>query len=176
MFIEIENLEREPLHVRHVYGTGELLFNHKDAALVEPVSTEFILTHKDKDLRASGTVHTVIRYQCSRCLREFSRPLAAKFDLFYLPQADWKKDEEIELKYEDMEVGYYDGIRLDVDLMVLEQIELGMPMKFICRDDCRGLCQSCGADLNESPCACKLDTADSRLAVLRDFRRKMNNR
>ena len=176
MFIEIESLELEPLHVRHEYGTEELSFQHDDAALAEPVSTDFTLTHKDRDLRVAGFVRTTVRYQCSRCLVEFSRPLESRLDLFYLPQADWKKDEEIELKYEDMVVGYYDGIRLDVDLMVLEQIELGMPMKFICREGCKGLCPSCGADLNQGPCACKADTADTRFAVLREFRSKMNNK
>jgi uncharacterized protein len=173
VFIEIERLTLEPLQVQHVYGIGELQFKHEDAALEEPVSTDFILTHKEKDLRVEGTFGTAIRYQCSRCLKGFSHPLKGSFDLFYLPQSDWKKDEEVELKYEDMEIGYYDGIRLDVDLMVLEQIELAMPMKFICRDTCKGLCPSCGSDLNEGSCSCKIDGTDSRLAVLQDFRRKM---
>lgn len=173
MFIEIERLTLEPLHVQRVYGIGDLQFEHDDAALAEPVSTDFVLTHKEKDLYVEGTVQTAIRYQCSRCLKEFSSPLGTSFNLFYFPQADWKQDEEIELKYEDMEVGYYDGICLDVDLMVLEQIELTMPMKFVCHEGCKGLCPSCGADLNEGPCACRIDTTDSRLAVLRDFRSKM---
>lgn len=173
MFIEIERLTPGPLHIQHVYGIEELHFKHGDAILEVPVAADFVLTHKEKDLRVAGTVRTAIRYQCSRCLKEYSHPLEEGFDLFYHPQADWKKDEEIELKYEDMEVGYYDGIRLDVDLMVLEQIELAVPMKSICREDCKGLCPSCGADLNQGMCSCSSDTADSRLAVLRDFRSKM---
>lgn len=174
MFIEIESLKPEPLHIQHVYGIGDLEFQHEDAALEESVSVDFILTHKEKDLHIEGVVRTAIRYQCSRCLKDFSQALDTGFNLFYLPQGEWKKDEEVELKYEDMVIGYYDGIRLDVDLMVLEQIELTMPMKFICREDCGGLCPSCGADLNEGQCPCKVDTTDTRLAVLRDFRAKMN--
>lgn len=138
MIIEIERLTPEPLHVQHVYGADEIQFIHDDATLEEPVSADFILTHKEKDLHVEGTIQTAVRYQCSRCLKEFSSPFNASFDLFYLPQADWKKDEEVELKYEDMEVGYYDGISLDVDLMVLEQIELAIPMKFVCWEGCRG--------------------------------------
>ncbi len=174
MFIEIERLTSEPLHIQHLYALGELQFKHDDAVLEMPVATDFILTHKGKDLRVDGSVQTTLRCQCSRCLKEFSSPVEAHFDLCYLPQAEWKPDEEIELKYEDMVIGYYDGIALDVDLLVLEQIELVMPMKLVCREDCRGLCQSCGADLNEGPCRCKVDATDSRLAVLRDFRSKMN--
>lgn len=174
MFIEIERLTEEPLHVQHTYKIGELSFEHDDATLEQPVAADFVLTHADRDLHVEGTVRTAIRFQCSRCLKECSNQLDASFNLLYLPQGEWKKDEEIELKYEDMEVGYYDGINLDVDLMVLEQIELAMPMKFVCEEACRGLCPSCGADLNEGPCACRNDSSDSRLAVLRDFRDKMN--
>ncbi|HYK91966.1 MAG TPA: DUF177 domain-containing protein [Acidobacteriota bacterium] len=178
MFIEIDDLKQEPLHVCHTYRVGEVQFLHEDAALNEPVRTDFLLTHKDRDLRIGGSVQTAIRFKCSRCVKEFSRPFSTNFDLFYLPQPDWKKNrnDEIELRYEDMEVAYYDGVRFDVDLMVLEQIELGMPMKFVCRDDCKGLCYRCGADLNEGECPCKKDEADARLSVLLEFRKKMDEK
>jgi uncharacterized protein len=173
VFIEIERLTVDPLEVQHVYRVGELQFKHEDAILEKPVSTDFTLTHKDKDLHVIGTVQTGIRFQCARCLKEISAPLLTNFDLLYFPQAEWKQDEEIELKYDDMEVGFYDGERLDVDLMVLEQIELAMPMKFICEEGCKGLCPTCGIDLNLGLCACKVEATDSRLAELRDFRTKM---
>lgn len=172
MLIEIEDLKEEPLHVRHVYPVGEIRFSHEDAVLDEPVTADFVLTHDDRDLHVDGTVETAIRFKCSRCVREFSRPFAASFDLSYLPQPEWKNENaEIELRYEDMEVAYYDGITFDVDLMVLEQIELAMPMRFICSDDCRGLCYKCGADLNEGACRCDDDTVDSRLSPLLDFQK-----
>lgn len=174
MIIEIDSLTQDPLHLVHSFGTGELKFEHEDAALEQPVAADFLLTHKEKDLRAVGKIRTAIRYRCSRCLKEAVFPFETGFDLCYLPQANWKQDEEIELKYEDMEVGYYDGVSLDVDLMVLEQIELAMPMRFVCREDCRGLCPTCGTDLNDGSCQCGVDHTDSRLAVLKDFRSKMN--
>lgn len=173
MFIEVDQLTPEPLHFHHEYEMAALPFRHDGAALEKPVAADFVLTHKDKDLRIEGTVRTAVQLQCARCLREFSRPLDARFVLFYLPQSDWKKDEEIELKYEDMEVGFYDGLRLDVDLMVLEQIELAIPMRFICQADCKGLCPNCGINLNEGACACRMDQEDSRFAALKDFRSRM---
>ena len=173
MFIEIEDLKPEPLHVHHVYSIREIHFSHEDAALNAPVATDFVLTHKDRDLRVDGTFKTVIRFTCSRCTKKFSRSLAARFDLCYQPQPKWsKEDTEIELRYEDMDVAYYDGIALDVDLMVLEQIELAMPMKFVCQEDCKGLCYRCGADLNEGACLCRNEKIDPRLSVLLDFQKK----
>ncbi len=173
MLIVIEDLKPEPLHVRHVYQPGDIQFRHEDAVLVKPVTTDFVLTHRDLDLRIKGTVETGVSYKCSRCVNEFSMPLSASFDLYYLPQPKPSSAEEIALKYEDMEVGFYDGIALDVDLMVLEQIELATPMRFVCREDCKGLCFTCGADLNEGPCLCRHQQGDPRMATLLEFRKKM---
>jgi uncharacterized protein len=167
LYIEIERLKPEPLHVRHCYDVGESLFEREDAAQVAPIEVDFTLTHKERDLHVKGRVQTTVRYQCSRCLAEVVRPLDVRFDLTYLPQAQWKPEEEIELKYEDMNIGYYD------DLMVLEQIELAVPMKFLCREGCKGLCPVCGADLNVKPCSCSPESVDARFDVLRDLRSKM---
>jgi uncharacterized protein len=170
VFIEIEDLKSEPLHIHHVFPVGEIRFSHEDAALDEPVTTDFVLSHKDRDLHVDGSVETAIHFRCSRCTREFSRAFTTSFDLSYLPQPKWTNgNAEIELRYEDMEVAYYDGIAFDVNLMVLEQIELAMPMRFICREDCKGLCYQCGADLNEGTCPCEKENTDSRLSVLLDF-------
>ncbi len=175
VFIEIENLKSEPLHVHHAFPVGEIRFIHEDAALNEPVVTDFVLTHKDHNLHVDGTVQTAIRFVCSRCDKEFFRVFATSFDLSYLPQPKWtSEDGEIELKYDDMGVGYYDGVAFDVNLMVLEQIELAMPMNFICREDCKGLCYKCGADLNEKACQCVKEESGSCLSMLLDFKKKMD--
>ena len=177
MFIEVQDLKHEALHFRHVFPIGEIKFTHEDAALSEPVVADFVLTHKDLDLRIDGTVQTSIRFRCSRCTKEFSRPFSANYDLTYLPQPKWTNEKaEIELKYDDMEVAYYNGIALDVNLIILEQIELAMPMKFVCREDCRGLCYNCGADLNEGDCLCKKEETDSRLSVLLEFKQKKKDK
>ncbi len=175
MLIEIEDLQPEPLHVHHVYPIKEITFSHDDAVLSAPVSIDFVLSHNDRDLHVDGTIETSIRCKCSRCTKEFSRSIAAGFDLSYVPQPKWSSgDAEIELKYDEMEVGFYDGIALDVDLMALEQVELAIPMKIVCKEDCKGLCYKCGADLNEGTCLCKNEESNSRMSVLLDFKKKMD--
>jgi len=54
VFIEIEDLKPEPLHVHHVFQAGEIDFFHEDAALNDPVAVDFTLTHKDSDLRSQS--------------------------------------------------------------------------------------------------------------------------
>jgi uncharacterized protein len=173
VFIQVEDLNQEPVHVQHVFPSGEIKFVHDDAALSKPVSTDLMVTLRDSDLHVNGSVETAIQFKCSRCTKEFAQSFSTSFDLSYLPQPKGLGEgAEIELKYEDMEVAYYDGVALDVNLMVLEQIELAMPMKFICREDCKGLCYKCGADLNEGTCLCKNEETESRLSVLEEFRKK----
>lgn len=173
MFIEIEDLKQGPLHVQHAFPIGEIKFFHEDAGLAKPVNVDFVLNHKNRDLRVEGSLETGIRFRCSRCTKEFSKAFSADFDLTYLPQPRWSSEKaEIELKYEDMEIAYYDGVAFDVNLMVLEQIELTIPMKFVCREDCRGLCYKCGSDLNEGPCPCSNEETDSRMSVLLEFKKK----
>jgi uncharacterized protein len=175
VFIEIEDLNQDPLHVHHVFPVGEILFSHMDAALNGPVTADFVLNHKGSDLQITGTLSTVMKLRCSRCAKETVRDLSAGFDLSYLPQPDWPaQDIEVEIKYEDMDVAFYDGIRFDVNLMVLEQIELSMPMKFVCKEDCKGLCFKCGTDLNEGACSCSREVLDARMGALLEFRKKMD--
>lgn len=175
MFIAIEELKQDPLHVQHVFPIGEILFLHEDAGLTDPVSVDFVLTHKGQDLHVDGNLETSIRFRCSRCAKEFLKPLSTHFDLTYLPQPAWSDENaEVELKYEEMDIAYYDGVALDVNLMVLEQIELAMPMQFVCTESCKGLCYKCGADLNEGACSCKNDSTDSRMSVLLEFRKRMD--
>jgi uncharacterized protein len=176
VFIVIDDLKPEPLQVHHIFPIGEIKFSHEDAALAAPVAANFVLAHKDRDLRVDGTVETALRFRCSLCTKEFSRPFSASFDLAYLPQPKWiNENSEIELRYEEMDVAYYDGVALDVNLIVLEQIELAMPMKFVCREDCKGLCYKCGADLNEGTCLCKAEESDFRLSSLLEFQKNRKN-
>ena len=173
MFIEIEDLEGKPLHVRHLFPINEIRFSHNDAWLETPVAVDFTLSPSGKELRAEGAVKTAVRCRCSRCTREFTRPISESFDLSYSPLPKWGDvAAEVELRYEDMDVEYYDGVRFDVNTLALERIELAMPMQYVCREDCKGLCYKCGADLNEETCLCK-EEPDARLSGLLELKKNM---
>jgi len=173
VFIEIKDLEPEPLHVHRVFQMEEIEFSHEDAVLKQPVTADFTLEHKNSDLHITGTVETVIHSRCSRCNKEFATDISAEYNLSYLPQPVWPDENvEVELKYEDMEISFYDGIVFDVNMMIREQIALAIPMKLICKEDCKGLCYQCGADLNDGICSCSKETVDPRLSVLLEFKKK----
>jgi uncharacterized protein len=58
---------------------------------------------------------------------------------------------------------------LDLAEAIREYALLEMPMQVFCREDCKGLCPTCGADLNEGPCDCRNDEGDERFAALKSL-------
>ncbi len=173
MIVEVLEIER-PLEISHVYGSEELGFEHNDARLEESVALEAVLTRKRGDVRIRGALRTALNFTCSRCLREFRVPIDQSFDLSYEPLSQApRSDEEIELKYEDMNIAFYrDGI-IDVDWLVREQLVLAVPLKPVCSENCRGLCEICGTDLNLESCRCARSQLDPRLAALIDLKRRL---
>ena len=96
-------------------------------------------------------------------------PLKAEFSHTLLPE-DGTVKEEIELKTEDLEVGYYSGEVIDLVPIRLEQILLQTPMKILCNESCKGLCSHCGINLNTANCDCRSGFIDERLSVLKHFK------
>jgi uncharacterized protein len=75
-------------------------------------------------------------------------------------------EDGLELTPGDLDVLYYDDLVVPFDPLVEEQVQLELPLKALCREDCRGLCPMCGADRNAAPCVCQ-PPADGRWKSLR---------
>ena len=66
------------------------------------------------------------------------------------------------------EKNYIDGYNLDVDKLLYNEILIGWPMKILCREDCKGICNMCGQNLNKGTCDCEDTSLDPRMSVIRD--------
>jgi uncharacterized protein len=140
--------------------------------VVAPVHVAFDI-HKDKDkFRLVGTLETELELACSRCLEPYRLPLSAAFDLRYLPASSAVFAEgEHEMDEDDLEISYYRDDQIDLNELLREQFYLTLPMKPLCREDCRGLCPLCGTNLNTSTCDCAPTWDDPRLAALKGLGR-----
>ena len=108
---------------------------------------------------------------CQRCLAAVTEPVAEELELLVLRHEPGAEDEERELEEKDLGVQVVDGDELDLGPILLEQVQLNVPMRPLCREECAGLCPTCGADLNQGPCRCGPRPLDPRwegLAALRD--------
>ncbi len=106
---------------------------------------------------------------CARCLNPV--PFSGSEDVVWLfvPAHQRPAAEETELDARDPDLIYYDDFKVRFDPLIEEQLQLELPMKALCREDCKGLCPSCGADLNAVACGCKT-TADERWGALKALR------
>ena len=131
--------------------------------------------HKDKDkFRLVGTVRTELELLCSRCLEPFRFAVNQPFDLRYHPQSEASSESETEVAEEDLETSFYRDEQIDLDELFREQFYLAMPMKPLCREDCRGLCAQCGTNLNTGTCDCAPAWEDPRLAALKQLKTRMS--
>jgi uncharacterized protein len=109
---------------------------------------------------------------CSRCLEEFALEVDEPFDVLCLPASDNTGEEEREIEEDDLTTVFYRDQTIDLGQLVTEQFYLAVPMKPLCREDCRGLCPRCGTNLNAGACGCTHAWVDPRLAGLRDLLKK----
>lgn len=120
-------------------------------------------------MRVRGEMKTTLIASCDRCLNDVDIELEAPFDLIYVPvELDSSHSGETELHDRDLDQATYENDQINLDDLVLEQLELSIPSRVLCRDDCRGLCSECGADLNFEQCQCE-KSIDPRWQALADL-------
>jgi uncharacterized protein len=154
----------------------------EDYRVVAPVVLRFTI-HKDKDrFRLVGSVATTLEVECSRCLERFTLPVEREFDLRYLPAGGESpsgggEDDEDGIADDDVSVTFYRDDAIDIGELLREQFYLALPMKPLCRPDCRGICPHCGINRNVESCQCEGRWEDPRLAGLKTLmtKRKPND-
>ena len=161
--------EDEGLDVHHLYPEGEPALG-EDARLVGPTELDLQATRAAEKVQLVGSLRATVGFECDRCLKPLSAKVEQSFDLLYLPPLG--AGDEHELHDDDLAIAFYQGQAIDVDDLVREQVELLLPMARLCSEACRGLCPHCGANLNESACACATEPTDPRWAALKDFTTK----
>ena len=173
MVISLERMPPDGLAFKRHYTTGELDTREYDFELKEPPLVDGRAIRAGRDIRLRGEIKARISAPCDRCLSEVAITAEIPFDLFYAP-ADAASDEvgERELRERDLDFGVYENDQIDLDELVLEQMELSLPSRVLCREECRGLCPQCGADLNVEQCECKAQI-DPRWRALAEFKAEM---
>jgi len=113
----------------------------------------------------SGRLSGTVRLECRKCLTEVTQDVSEETHFLFSPAGDTTTED-------DPDVFAYDpGARqIDVRPAVREGWLLSVPAFVECRADCKGLCPTCGTDLNEGPCDCEPATTDARWDSLRQAR------
>ena len=136
-------------------STDRLDFPAVLAYTAAPVGEGFIVNNAGA-LTLRGTLSASLRCVCDRCAAEFDREVSYPLDILLASEL---QDEE------NPDYFLLDGDELDLEELLETVFILNMDTRFLCRDDCKGLCSRCGKNLNEGPCGCRTES-DPRLAVL----------
>jgi uncharacterized protein len=166
MFIGVKELEQHELTFREEFPPGTIDFRTREFRQSSPLRAEVSAELSGREIHIVGRLATRLEVVCARCLEPVAQELAPSFDLRYRPVAAISREEEVALTPEEAEVGFYTGDGLFLADILAEQVHLALPMKALCREDCRGLCARCGANLNRERCRCGPQAVDPRLAPL----------
>lgn len=101
-------------------------------------------------VNVSGIISALARTRCARCLCSVEQPMRAELSEVFVKQAQVS---------EDSEAHTMDGYTVELEPLVKQALILETPMRFLCREDCKGLCSACGKDLNLGACECGASSA-----------------
>ena len=146
-----------------------------------------------------GTFSAILTGQCKRCTQDVPVPIDVDFSLRMIPEPtaprtdevieakgptkargsrlkkedDGQSDQAASFELDELDAEPFDGKTIDLDPVLREQVLLALPVSVVCQEDCKGLCSTCGQDLNQTDCGHgKVKVVDVRLAKLKDIKLK----
>jgi uncharacterized protein len=163
MIIRVSELEEHGLRIDDVGAVASALsdpsWRLESVALdVEADGTEVLVR---------GRLAATVPLTCARCVEAFPGRVDVDLDVRLVPRPP--AADSVELGADDLDVDFYQGDELDLGRVIDNETTLALPMKPLCRPDCRGLCATCGANRNLVDCTCAQRPPDPRLAALRDL-------
>ncbi len=154
MRITLEELELRPIVVSKTYSPEALDYHGAEFRQAGPLKVDAVAELRGAEIHIRGHLRTSLAASCDRCLAPVVIAVERDLDLFYRPVSTIARAEEVELPQDELEVGFFSGNGIEFDDVVTEQVILSMPMKVICKTDCRGLCSVCRSNLNIEKCGC----------------------
>jgi uncharacterized protein len=183
MFISLPVLEQKEINFQEEFPPGAVDLG-PDVCQSGPLRAQGRATlieehhgHKGviRDIRVVGELATSVESDCARCLAPVTREVKRNYELLYRPQGIDAGREEISVTDAEAEIGYYQGEGIELRDILREQILLAVPMKLVCREECKGLCPQCGQNLNQGDCKCAAPVGDPRWEALRDLKNKLEH-
>jgi uncharacterized protein len=126
---------------------------YEEFSFLTPVDYEIVVRMCEDSVRLEGSIGCSLSLVCGRCLDVFPFSIQTSLDVGLMKKIP-VPETELELAKEDLEVYYYEGDEIDINPLVYEEVLLNMPIKPLCREDCKGLCTVCGKNNNIEECHC----------------------
>ncbi|XPV76796.1 MAG: YceD family protein [Desulfovibrio sp.] len=141
--------------------------NNFEGKIVAPVKAKAYLLEQADGCLVRGEISGSVTISCDRCTETYTFPFSESFDEYETAAPEKGTPDD-----EPRIFNRGDGLELDLGQVFWEQFVLALPVRPLCADKCKGLCNSCGANLNKDKCDCEQETGDPRLAVFRNLKLK----
>ncbi|MFI5181238.1 MAG: YceD family protein [Thermoanaerobaculia bacterium] len=176
MDLDLEKALDEPVDLSQRFDVPAERLERSELLSLAPVSFSGRLLRAEPGFVLQGRLDFNGTVACARCLKPVpfrrSGPVSWVFAPAYerhqpVPDADG----ETELQATDLDVVFYDDFTVPFDPLIDEQVQLEIPMRALCSENCKGLCPECGADRNVAPCTCT-PPPDDRWTTLKALQQK----
>lgn len=147
----------------------ELELRDGEATLAGPVTGEVRLHRTNQGIYVDGTARVPVELECTRCLKTYTTTVTFPLREQFYPTIDVISGLPVAVPDDELAFTIDRNHLLDLREAIRQNLVLALPMKTLCREDCKGLCSQCGHDLNDGPCACEPDTADDRFSALQEL-------
>ncbi|MCI5604037.1 MAG: DUF177 domain-containing protein [Clostridia bacterium] len=140
----------------------ELVVTDDSFSFDGPVKIKGSIYNNGQSLTFKADCSGVLKTQCARCLKDID------VNVEFPVEENLVQNNEDAVS-DDADVILFEGYTVDIDDIIINSFILNTSMKYLCDEDCKGLCQNCGADLNEGECGCNQEYVDPRWSGLVDI-------
>jgi len=184
MEFKVSELEKEPIEFDLKLAPGAVDLGteaEQQGLLAASGLAEVIHEHRGPkdivaDIRLRGHFEGSFQVPCARCVEPVEIPLAADYDLIFRPAAADSEATERSITAPETEIGYYLEDSLVLEDVLREQVLLSLPVRTLCKPDCKGLCPRCGVNRNSQVCSCEVGPSDSRWEALAGLRSRIESK
>ncbi len=175
MKVRLDQVRFEPFDWQETQDVPAAALDRPELVRLGPVSWRGHVQFADPGFYLRARLSYDQTLTCNRCLKAVTEPVTGDLQLAIFVEDPHAGAGERELRERDMGVLQVAGEVLETEPILLEQLQLNIPMKPLCRPECQGLCPLCGADLNLGACDCTEPPGDPRWAALAGLRDRLND-
>jgi uncharacterized protein len=168
MNIDLNSFERDKA-IDETLSVDAVDLELDNARIESPIRIEGRAIKTSGIVTIAGRLSGSIEIDCDRCLKPVERSIDVELDLEFVPDEQLGDHASLELRADDLKRDAIPDSEISLTEIVREQILLDLPQQFFCKDDCRGLCEKCGTNLNMKDCECEDDEIDPRWAALQNL-------
>ena len=183
MEFKVSELEREPIEFDLALPPGKVDLGDEakqEGNLATSGLAEVLHEHRGPkdivaDIRLRGKFAGRFEVPCARCVEPVEIPLESEFDLIFRPAVADTEPTERSITAPETEIGYYQRDSLLLEDVLREQVLLSLPVRTLCKPDCKGLCPRCGQNRNSQDCSCDEGPSDPRWEALSGLRSQIKS-